>query len=191
MSALRWRSAICCAAMLTYALSAAADGGRLLIRQAAGPFLITLFSTPDVLAVGPADLSVLVEQSSGAGVLLDADVSLLLTREGGGAAPVHAQLTHRAATNRLMQAANLSLPAPGRWDAVVVVREQGREATVHAVLTVAPHSSRRGTVWLFAMLPLGVIALVLWLESEKRRVRRTRTNDAAESLADTKLPAAL
>jgi len=36
------------------AVAAHADGGRLQMRQAAGPFVVSLFTTPESLAVGPA-----------------------------------------------------------------------------------------------------------------------------------------
>ena len=162
--------------MLACAATAAhADGGRLQMRQAAGPFVVSLFSTPESLAVGPADLSVMVEEQASGEVLLDADVVIILTSEDGGSAPVIAHLSHAHATNRLLQDAVVQLPHAGHWHAVIHVREAGRDATTSTVLTVANYSARRGTVWFFAILPICAVALFAWVQLAKQRARRRRT----------------
>jgi hypothetical protein len=155
-------------------IAAHADGGRLQLRQAAGPFVVSLFSTPESLAVGPADLSVMVEEQGSSTVLLDADIVVTLTAEGTGIAPVVAHLSHAHAMNRLLQDAVVQLPRAGRWRAVVHVSEGGREASVATDLTVANYSARRGTMWCFALLPIGAIALFAWVQIMKQRVRRRR-----------------
>jgi hypothetical protein len=151
-----------------------ADGGRLQLRQAAGPFVVSLFTTPESLAVGPADLSVMVEEQGGSSVLLDPDVVVTLTPEDASIAPVIAHLSHAHATNRFIQDAVVQLPRAGRWHAVIHVRETGREASVATELTVANYSARRGTVWLFAVLPVCAIALFAWVQVAKQRARRRR-----------------
>ena len=122
------------------AITAHADGGRLQLRQAAGPFVISLFSTPESLGVGPADLSVMVEEQGSGNVLLDADVTLTLTSEVDRVAPVIAHVSHAHATNRLLQDAVVQLPHAGRWHAIVHVSEAGREVSVATDLAVANHS---------------------------------------------------
>jgi hypothetical protein len=156
------------------AATAHADGGRLQMRQTAGPFVVSLFTTPEALAVGPADLSVMVEEQGSSTVLLDADVAVTLTPEDEGWAPVAAHLSHAHATNRLLEDAVVQLPHAGRWRAVLRVSEAGREASVATDLTVASYSARRGTAWLFAALPVGAIALFVWVQVAKRRLRRRR-----------------
>lgn len=154
------------------AIALRADGGRLQLRQAGGPFVVSLFSTPESLAVGPADLSVMVEEQGSGNVLLDADVTVTLTPEADGIAPVTAHLSHAHATNRLLQDAVVQLPRAGRWRAVVHVSDAGREASVATDLAVANYSSRRGTVWFFLLLPVGAVALFVWVQVAKRRMRR-------------------
>ena len=156
-----------------------ADGGRLQLRQAAGPFVVSLFTVPESLAVGPADLSVMVEEQGGGSVLLDANVVVTLTPEDAGGAPVIAHLSHAHTTNQLLEDAVVQLPRAGRWRAVIHVGEAGREASVATELTVANYSARRGTVWFFAVLPVCAIALFAWVQLEKRRVRRRRMLSAA------------
>jgi hypothetical protein len=151
-----------------------ADGGRLQLRQAAGPFVVSLFTTPESLAVGPADLSVMVEEQGGNSVLLDPDVVVMLTPEDASISPVIAHLSHAHATNRLLQDAVVQLARAGRWHAVIHVSEAGRQASVATEVTVANYSARRGTVWFFAVLPLCAIALFAWVQVEKQRARRRR-----------------
>lgn len=153
-------------------MPAHADGGRLQIRQAAGPFVVSLFTTPESLARGPADLSVMVEEQGS--VLLDADIVVTLASQDASVAPVVAHLSHAHATNRLLADAVVQLPHAGRWRAVVHVSERGRDGEVATDLTVANYSSRRGTVWFFALLPVCAIALFAWVQAEKRRARHRR-----------------
>jgi hypothetical protein len=155
-------------------VAARADGGRLQMRQAAGPFVVSLFTTPETLAVGPADLSVMVEEQGSRTVLLDADVIITLISEDAGAAPVVAHLSHAHAPNRLLEDAVVQLPRGGRWHVLIHVREAGREASVATDLMVANYSARRGTVWLFAILPICAIALFAWVQMVKRQARRRR-----------------
>lgn len=144
------------------------------MREAAGPFTISLFTTPEALAIGPADLSVLVEQGGGGPVLLDADVALTLTPRDCEGPPIQVRLTHAAATNRLLDEVQISLPCAGVWQARLMVREGGREANIATELTVTEHSSRRGTIWLFALLPGCIVALFLWIQAEKHRAGKLR-----------------
>jgi hypothetical protein len=129
--------------------------------------------------VGPADLSVMVEEQGGSRVLLDPDVVVTLTPEDVGAAPVIAHLSHEHATNRLLQDAVVQFPSAGRWRAVIHVSEARREASIATDLTVASYSARRGTVWLFAVLPVCAVALFAWVQIAKQRARRRRLLTAA------------
>jgi hypothetical protein len=144
------------------------------MRQAAGPFVVSLFTTPESLAVGSADLSVMVEEQGSSSVLLDADVVVTLTPEDAEIAPVVVHLSHAHATNRLLEDAVVQLPRAGRWRALIHVSDAGREASIATDLKVASYSARRGTVWLFAVLPIGAIALFVWVQIEKQRARRRR-----------------
>ncbi len=124
--------------------------------------------------MGPADLSVMVEEQGSNEVLLDADIVITLTSEDAASAPVVAHLSHAHSTNRLLEDAVIQLPYAGRWHAVIHIREAGRAATASTDLTVANYSARRGTVWLFAILPICAIALFAWAQVAKQRARRRR-----------------
>ncbi len=148
------------------------------MRETAGPFIVSLFTAPDVLAVGPADISAMVEEKASGRVLLDADVVITLTAEDAAGTLITAHLSHAHATNQLLEDAVVDLPHAGRWRAVLQVHEGDRTAEAVTELTVAHHSSRRGTIWLFAMLPLLGIGVFAWAHAEKR-LRRTRVLRAA------------
>jgi hypothetical protein len=165
--------------MTGIAAAAYGDGGRLQMRQAAGPFVVSLFSTPESLAVGPADLSVMVEEQGSNEVLLDEDVVVTLTSADARTTPVVAHLSHVHSTNRLLEDAVIQLPHAGRWHAVIHIREAGREATASTDLMVANYSARRGTVWFFAVLPICAIALFAWVQVAKRRARRRKVLNPA------------
>ena len=165
--------------MAGIAAAAHGDGGRLQMRQVAGPFVVSLFTAPESLAVGPADLSVMVEEQGSNEVLLDADVVVTLTSEDARTAPVIAHLSHVHSTNRLLEDAVIQLPHAGRWHAVIHIREAGREATASTDLMVANYSARRSTVWLFAILPICAIALFAWVQVAKRRARRRKVLNPA------------
>ena len=152
-----------------FAAVAQADGGHMLARVAAGPFTVTLFSASDVLAVGPADLSAMVEDTATGRVLLDADVRLALTASQPGTAPMVTPLTPAHGGNRLLESASVRLPKAGSWRALVKVTEAGRTGMAETELTVEPHSSRRGTIWFFALLPVVAVALFAWVRAEKSR----------------------
>src|SRR6185369_5480920 len=55
------------------------DGGIIRLREAQGPFLVTVFSSPEAVAGGPVDLSVLVQGRETGEVVLDADVTFTLS----------------------------------------------------------------------------------------------------------------
>jgi hypothetical protein len=87
-----------------------ADGGIVQFRKEAGPFLVTLFSSPSPLRTGPADLSVLVESSQTRTPILNATVSLHLRSTSGREADAAA--THEQATNKLLYVAMPAIPEP-------------------------------------------------------------------------------
>jgi hypothetical protein len=144
------------------------------MRKAAGPFVVSLFTQPESLGVGQADLSAMVEEQGSGKVLLDAEVVITLTRENAQGEPIVAHLSHGQETNRLLLDAIVQLPQAGKWHAAIQVEEAGRKASVATDLIVGDHSARRGTVWTFALLPVCAIVLFAWVQAAKRPVRRRR-----------------
>jgi hypothetical protein len=168
------KSFIVSLAFICTAIAAQADGGRLQMRQAAGPFIVSLFTTPESLGVGQADLSAMIEEQGSGKVLLDADVVITLSPENGGSEAVVAHLSHAHATNRLLQDAVVQLPHAGSWRAVIQINQAGRHTSTATDLTVGDYSARRGTVWVFTLLPVCAIALFAWAQIAKATARRRR-----------------
>lgn len=142
------------------------------MRQAAGPFIVSLFSEPESLGIGPADLSVMVAEQGSGRVLPNANVRITLTPENEQGAPIAAHLSHTFATNRLLQDALIQFPHAGRWHAVIEVKDGGRETSVATDLMVGDYSARRSTVWTFAVLPVCAIAFFAWVQAVKRHRRQ-------------------
>jgi hypothetical protein len=93
---------------------ARADGGAIRIQRDAGPLRITVFSAPEPLRVGAADLSVMVQSREGGAPVLDAEVELRL--EGPPPErPIQVRATREQAANKLLYAASVELPAAGTW----------------------------------------------------------------------------
>ena len=145
-----------------------ADGGLLRARQAAGPFIVSIFTAPEPLRVGPADVSVIVQSSKG-DVLTGAVVDIFLESATPPIEQRRARATHDAAANKLAQAAVIDLPAAGEWTLTVSVRANGDAADVTCVLPVAPAASRMRAIWPWLLAPPVFIALFAVHQTLKQR----------------------
>jgi hypothetical protein len=169
--------ALFCLLFVTHA--AWADGGRLSLHERAGPFTVTLFTTPDPLTQGSADFSVAVErpgdQSQNQGLVEDAKVTLILTpldaTHSGSAQRLVLAATHAAASSAFLQAANFTLPAPGLWKVTVVV-EQGRDlGECSGIIDVLPYQVATDEIaWHIAAVPLAMLLFAIH-QARKRRHR--------------------
>jgi hypothetical protein len=146
-----------------------ADGGRLRFREAAGPFIVTLFTTPDPLTKGRADFSLAVNRAGHAGLAQDAHITLILTSSSSGKRLVlHA--SHAAATSKWLQAVNFSLPARGYWRVAVIVREGDQMGHCSGQFKVRS-SGPRDLLWDVLAIPLGAVLFLLH-QNRKRKYRR-------------------
>jgi hypothetical protein len=66
-----------------FAINALADGGVVRLRQAQGPFIITIFTASELVQGDVVDVSVLVQKRDSSDAILDATVDLLLTPPAG------------------------------------------------------------------------------------------------------------
>jgi hypothetical protein len=140
------------------AMLASADGGAVCLREASGPFLVTVFA-PESLRAGPNDVSVLVQNRGTGGVILDAAVTFVIEPLAGKSPGIRTRATREQATNKLLKAARIDLPAPGSWALQVIVTRGGEEAVLATNLTVAPSASRLAAVWPLLLPPPFVILL--------------------------------
>lgn len=162
-----------------------ADGGRLRFSKTAGPFLVTLFTTPEPLTPGPADFSVMVQNAKTNDILSDAQIVLTLTSVDHPDQILRAAATHGNATNRLLQAAEFDLPGSSskssEWKLHINV-EQGREAaSLDEPIEVQAGSRKTMLVWIFGALP--ILALFLFVLHQRQRasiVRRPRVETTSK-----------
>jgi hypothetical protein len=172
-------SALAC---LLYPPPARSDGGRVRLLEPAGPFVVTVFSTPDPLRVGAADLSVLVQDRAGGEPLLDAEVVLEVTPPSGtDVPPVRLVATRAQATNKLLYAASFAPAHAGAWPFAVTVRRGRERGRVRGVLVVEPAGSGLADIWVYLALPPAAAAVYALRAYLVRRRRRARQPAAAAS----------
>jgi len=152
-----------------------ADGGRIRLHQQAGPFIVTMFTTPDPLKEGLADFSVAVERADAPGLISDAEVTLLLSSEDNGKMDrISAQATHAAATSQFLQAANVTLPHAGEWRVRVLVSEGAETGDCATTITVDPAAPMGNeSFWQILLIPIVVSLYILhcWRRARSRRAK--------------------
>lgn len=155
-----------------------ADGGTMLFRKQAGPYVITAFSEPVPVRVGAADISAMVQEASDHGTVLDARVMMRLRKTASGnITEVVAPATHDPATNKLLYAAHITLPSTGSWMLEVdVTGKNGASESVSGDLSVLPAQQPVRSQWPYlAIVPAVILFFVLnqWLR-KKRGIRSPR-----------------
>ena len=211
--------ASCSQALLLLVLSsleAQADGGVMRLRQAQGPFVITIFTTPELTSHRPVDVSVLVQRRDSNEVILDAAVDLLLTPPPltavtpadpicgpsgvglfGQNSPEHdprfsVPATRARSSNKLLYAAEVEFGTPGDWTLDARVKSKSESARFTCRIPVGP--TPRQLAGLLPYLVLPPIAVVLfalnqWLRKSQRTDEAStprRTNDTIRQIRSTK-----
>jgi hypothetical protein len=152
--------------------AATGDGGTIRVVEAAGPFVVGVFSAPEPLRVAPADLSVLVLERTGGRPVLDAAVALeVRPPDGSDAGPQRLDATHAQATNKLLYATPFLPAVPGEWTLHVTVTRGAASAAVHCTLPVAPDRVGLAGIWPYLAIPplaIALYALRAWLSARRR-----------------------
>jgi hypothetical protein len=141
----------------TAAASARADGGTVRFSGTGGGYRITVFTAPSPLRVGPADISVLVQDAASGEPLPLAEVHLSLTQPHGQT--LAARASTEAATNKLLHAAQVELPASGCWDLAVTVEGPHGPVAVDCRFEAAEALPRWRELWPWITWPAAAIAL--------------------------------
>src|SRR5262249_10593681 len=97
-----------------------ADGGAMRLREQAGAYQVTVFTSPTPFRAGLVDVSVLVLDTATGECLPEARVTVRLTARGTGEV-LEYPASAAAATNKLFHAAVFQLPEPGWWEVKVAV----------------------------------------------------------------------
>jgi hypothetical protein len=181
------RTALIFCVILFLARMSRADGGAIQFQDDAGPFHVTVFTLPPILSAGPVDVTVLVQDRSKLGPLLDASVTLDLIAQDDGAlgkdawsppacslnksAPligIPAKLNH--GENRLLYGALLQIPNSGVWQLKINIQRDNERESIGTLLKVNPPPSPPLAYWhLLILPPLGVLGFIL----NKRARRKT------------------
>jgi hypothetical protein len=137
---------------------ARADGGAVRLREKAGGYQITVFTSPTPLRAGPVDVSVLVQDAAKEEYVPDARVTVRLTARGTGRV-LEFLATTEAATNKLLRAAEFQLPEPGWWDVAVAVEGPHGPALVRFEIQADEPPPRWQELWPWFCWPAIAIAL--------------------------------
>jgi hypothetical protein len=151
--------------------TAFADGGTVQLRQEAGGLVITVFTSPSPLSVGPVDISLLLQNQDGLEPVLDAKVSLVLLDDDWGI-EFQARPTREQARNKLLYAAPLMFSQPGKWQIVVKVLRNGNETDTTGFLEVAPAPGKTASYAGYIAFPPVMIGLFMLRERLIRRRSR-------------------
>jgi hypothetical protein len=147
--------------------TARADGGVVLCRRKATPFDITVFSAEMPLRPGPADLSVLVEQTQEHSPILNAQVLIELEHEAG--VIIRTEATRSQARNKLLYCTLINLPAAGPWKMKVLVRRGNDAAEILSDLLVLPPRPVLLSYWQLIAAPPLIMTLFVFNQWLRRR----------------------
>lgn len=140
---------------------ALADGSVMRMQQTAGPFIITVFTSP--LAAGPIEISIMVQDSSNNDPVLDAEVRVRLDEDGAREhQTIRAEASRGRSKNKLLYAALVNLPEAGRWRIEVSVAKESRETRIDlAIVAAQPRNRLVAYWWAFAFPPLAIILFAI------------------------------
>lgn len=143
-------------------LVAHADGGAVHLREASGPFLVTVFVAPQGPRVGLIDTSVLVQDRKTGTVILGTTLNLELQPIANTSPPFSIRAALGQAKNKLLQTVTIDVPAPGWWALKIFVRRDREDVVLATKLLIMPATPRLATLWPFLILPpfaIGLFAL--------------------------------
>jgi hypothetical protein len=149
-------------------VTALADGGAVQMRKEVGELVITVFTSPSPLAVGPVDISVLLQNRKGLEPVLDANVFVFL-REKASDAEFQAHPTREQAKNKLLYAAPVTFSKQGKWEITITVGRNGKETGAAGILEVAPAPGRAFSYAGYIAFPPVMIGLFVVRERLVRR----------------------
>ena len=166
-----WRHSLLFASLLLALYSRPrADGGGVVLQQAAGPYVVTVFIAPAAPRAGPVDVSVLARDRADGRAAIDVEVFVRLRSESGMI--VEGQATREASRNNPLYSASMNLPEGGRWELEVAIGQgrQGKSATsVLGQVSVAAPRPFLLSYWRSLSLPWVIVTLFVVNQRLKRR----------------------
>jgi hypothetical protein len=145
---------------------AGAHGGRVQVAKApAGPYLVSVWTSPDSSRVGALDVSLAVMEPRTERALLDATAQVTVSPVGGPGATLVQTLESGSGGNPLLHHAVLEIPHEGTWHAVVRVQGAAGDGQVSFDLSVEPAPS---LLWTVAPGVGVFLVLLAWLAANRR-----------------------
>ena len=152
---------------------ARADGPHIAFHGTANGYAVTLFSAPDPLVAGPAELTLLVQDLDSGTMVPGPQARGQLTLAGG--APVAFTLAPDGTASSQLLLATVLLPRPGAYALHLQIAATGKPTAEFAgVLPVAENNGRRNTVLWSVFVPSVCVALFLANQSGKAQLARAR-----------------
>src|SRR5262245_33810571 len=149
--------------------AARGDGGAVRLRQKAGPYQVTVFTSPTPLRAGLVDVSVLIQDGASGAPVSVAGVTVRAVLRDDPLVSVECPATTEAATNKLLQAAKFELPSAGWWEVTVRIEAARAPAEVRFELEAAQPLPPWRELWLWLAWPVVVIALFALHQALARR----------------------
>jgi len=163
----RWSHLLLVFLFLSSVRTTRADGGVVLCQRTAAPFDITVFFTEMPLRPGPADLSVLLEQTEEHSPILDAKVFIELEHEAGMI--IRAEATRTQARNKLLYCSLINVPLSGQWKVRVHVIHGNNAAELLSDLVVAAPQPLLLSYWKLTAAPPIIFILFIVNQWLRRR----------------------
>jgi hypothetical protein len=152
------------------------DGGTVQLRREAGDLLITVFTSPSPLSVGPVDISLLLQDRDSLEPVLDAKITLLLhkkaTTTDESDVDFEADPTREQARNKLLYAAPVMFSQPGKWQITVTVLRNGKKTDSVEILEVMRAPGNEVSYAGYITFPPLMIGLFIFRERLIRRRSR-------------------
>src|SRR5271165_1752490 len=118
-----------------------------------GSFAVAVFAPPGDLASGPTNVSVLVQDRNTQDTLLDATVDLTAHPSADATVPSFpVRATHEQSENKLLQTAEVNLPAEGEWTLNISVERDSEHADFSLPLHVVKGESGIGFHWPYLVI---------------------------------------
>ena len=135
------------------------DGGTLQLAKETSGYRISVFTSPTPIRVGLLDTSVFVQDAETGNPIGEAGISIHVVRRAQPTRPIDATATREAATNKLLQAAVLTLTSPGWSEIVVQVDGPHGPAQVRFEVEVAEPLPPWRLLWPWFSWPAAVVLL--------------------------------
>ena len=185
------RYVVCLLALGLSTSQVRADGGIMRVREAQGPFIITVFSAPELQQDSPVDVSVMVQERDSSDAILDANVKLMFTAPASSTAepidemcgvtgaarmgPDSKQYTVAAtrglASNKLLYAAAVKFDTAGLWQLQAFIEREGDFERIACSIPVSPPARKWVGLFPYLVLPpllVGLFAVNQWLRGQLR-----------------------